>query len=478
MQAICQICCNPKRRLRFHTRQLAICQWCVTELSGSAQSAAAVIYEKLNSVMSRHRVEIERELARLQALRQPPPQVPTDAIAYAAHLAEGSVRRDEGFLQSLYRSFVDDTRRREEIAAAAAQRREVLLGAHRAAVEDHALRQREIDSKIADLEARIADIPALAKAEVGLFIDAAKILEPTKSKEVRLLRAVIAGLVDYHRKEFARPEQSEYEELKRLIRARDGYKCVCCQRGFSQGELHVHHVLPLSRYGTNCESNLVTLCHPCHNKQHPGYQVTRTYPIRRRAPTASFVAVDIETTGFSNEDSIIEIAAVRFVGGEIEEVFCTLVRSKRPVSAAITRLTGITQSMIAEAPHPETVIRNFAAFVSNRRLVFHNAPFDMRFIARYLSHYGLPLPSRVLDTLPLARKKLPELSRHTLSALVDHFSLPVSRSHRAKDDSRATGLLYLALRKIPSPRVRKPGKKLSGSKKIAPQNSSVEPRGA
>jgi DNA polymerase III epsilon subunit family exonuclease len=171
------------------------------------------------------------------------------------------------------------------------------------------------------------------------------------------------------------------------------------------------------------------------------------------------VAVDIETTGLSNDDSIIEIAAVRFVGGQVEEAFCSLVRSKRVIPPKIERLTGITQTMISAAPHPEVVMREFVAFVSNHRLVFHNASFDMRFIGKYLEYYGHPLPDRILDTLPLARRKLPALSSHRLANLVQHLGLPVTPAHRAQDDCLATGHLYLALREIPSPRPKKKRKR-------------------
>lgn len=456
MQPPCQICCNPKRRLRFHTEQVAICQWCVTELSSTKQSPAAVVNENRTSAISGHRETAQRELARLYALRKPPPQAPNDAIAQANQLAEETVRRSEGMLQSLYRSLLDNTRRRVEVATEAARRKDEILNAHRATAEAHVCRQREINSQISDLEVSIARIPELVETEVRRFVSESRAPKPTKSKEVRLIRAYFAGLLSYDRTELARPEALEYEELKKRIRARDSHRCICCLRGYAQGELHVHHILPLSRYGTNCESNLVTLCHPCHNKQHPDFQVTRTYPIKRRASSTRFVAVNIETTGPSNEDSIIEIAAVRFVGGEVEDVFCSFVRSKITIPEAVTCLTGITQSMISNAPHPETVIRDFVAFISNHRLVFHNAPFDMRYIKRYFTHFNLEVTNRVLDTLPIARKKLPELPSHHLSVLVEHLGLPVSGLHRAKDDSIATGLLYLALHEIASPRA-KPG---------------------
>ncbi len=455
MQPLCQLCCNPKRRLRFHTERLAICQWCVTELSTSNTSPAKILDELRSSAISRHQESARRELARHRGLISPPPDVPSAALDAVSRYAEGAVRRDEGIFQSLYRSMVDDTKRRDEVATVAARRRDEILAVHRSAIADHALRQREIETKIRVAESNLARVPENVEHETQQFLDAAKIAEPTKSKDMRLVRAFYAGLINFERTECARPESLEYEEQKRRIRARDSYRCVCCLRGFAKGELHVHHVIPLSRCGTNADFNLVTLCHPCHNKQHPDFQVTRSFPIKRSAPISRFVAVDIETTGLSNEDSIIEIAAVRFVGGGVEAVFCSLVRSKKVIPAAVIRLTGITQSMIVEAPHPEVVIREFVEFISNHRLVFHNAPFDMRFIGRYLEYFNYPAPNRILDTLLIARRKLPDISSHRLADLVEHLGLPVTRSHRAQDDSLATGHLYLALRGIATPRTKK-----------------------
>lgn len=452
MQPLCQICCNPKRKLRFHTEQLTICQWCVTELSTTTTSPARILNEQRFAVTSKLRNAAEHELERLIKHRTPAPQLSTATLeSFTAH-AETLVRRDETFLQSILRSIVDDTKRREKVTTLAARLRDDALAAHREATATHQRQQQELEARIASAELVLRQVPEAVEQELQRLARDVKLIGTTKSKEIRLLRAFHIGLIDFERTRHTRPEQLVYEEQKRRIRARDSYRCVCCLRGFSHGELHVHHVIPLSRHGTNSDSNLVTLCHPCHNKQHPDIQVTRSFPIRRRPPTPRFVAVDVETTGLSNDDSIIEIAAVRFVGGQAEEVFCSLVRGKKLIPPQIERLTGISQAMISAAPHPEAVMRDFVAFVSGYRLVFHNASFDMRFIGKYLEYYGHPLPDRVLDTLPLARRKLPELSSHRLAHLVQHLGLPVAPSHRAQDDSLATGHLYLALRDIPSPR--------------------------
>jgi hypothetical protein len=57
-----------------------------------------------------------------------------------------------------------------------------------------------------------------------------------------------------------------WKEGAARIRRRDGYACKSC--GKRDTELHVHHIIYLSNFGTNQQSNLVTLCRACHEKEH------------------------------------------------------------------------------------------------------------------------------------------------------------------------------------------------------------------
>ncbi len=66
-----------------------------------------------------------------------------------------------------------------------------------------------------------------------------------------------------------RIKTSDYPENWKIIiveiKNRDGNKCVQCD---STNKLEVHHILPLSRGGTNSKRNLITLCEGCHSKRH------------------------------------------------------------------------------------------------------------------------------------------------------------------------------------------------------------------
>lgn len=57
----------------------------------------------------------------------------------------------------------------------------------------------------------------------------------------------------------------DWRKLAAAVKARDGNKCRICR---STKQLQVHHILPLSRGGTNSQLNLITLCHACHEKRH------------------------------------------------------------------------------------------------------------------------------------------------------------------------------------------------------------------
>jgi DNA polymerase III epsilon subunit family exonuclease len=228
----------------------------------------------------------------------------------------------------------------------------------------------------------------------------------------------------------------------------DGFLCCICRRSISQSELHVHHIIPLASGGTNNYNNLVTLCYTCHNRQHEGFDVTRFRPIKRIRHGGEFVVVDIETTGFSNNDHIIEIAAVRFKAGNAVATFESLVNPGVRISENIVQLTGITNLMLASAPAMNLVFPRFMDFISRHKLVMHNSAFDMRFLQRYAVDFGDKITNEVVDTLALARKKLPLLQNHKLPTLVSHFDIAYGQRHRARDDCIATAMVYINCLKL------------------------------
>ena len=164
--------------------------------------------------------------------------------------------------------------------------------------------------------------------------------------------------------------------------------------------------------------------------------------------TVDFVVVDLETTGaHATQNAITEIGAVRVRGGETLGEFQSLVRPVGSViSPFVAQLTGITNSMVADAPRIEAVLPAFLEFMRGAVLVAHNAPFDVGFLRTACARLDYPWPApQVLDTVALARKALPrpEVRNHKLATLAAHFGMDVQPDHRALSDARATvGVLH------------------------------------
>ena len=162
---------------------------------------------------------------------------------------------------------------------------------------------------------------------------------------------------------------------------------------------------------------------------------------------APYVVFDVETTGGSpGTGGITEIGAVKLAGGEIVEQFSTLVNPGRPIEPFVVRLTGITNSMVADAPGMDLVMPRFEQFVEGTVLVGHNIGFDCSFVTA--ARGGTPLPNPVLDTLKLARALVPGLKRYRLSSVVAHFGVRQMPNHRALSDAAATAGVFLKLSKL------------------------------
>mgnify|MGYP000252494550 FL=1 len=110
--------------------------------------------------------------------------------------------------------------------------------------------------------------------------------------------------------------------------------------------------------------------------------------------TPNYVIFDLETTGISpNYDEVIEISALKVKGGEVVDEFNTLVNPGRKIPFGATKVNGITNAMVAEAPAFSHVLAEFLDFAEGLVLVGHNiARFDMKFIWRDAEQYFGEIP--------------------------------------------------------------------------------------
>jgi len=162
-----------------------------------------------------------------------------------------------------------------------------------------------------------------------------------------------------------------------------------------------------------------------------------------------FIVFDIETTGLSVlQDKITEIGAVLISNGEIVDRFHTYVDPEIPISAEITKLTGIDDMTVAGAPLTESAVRAFLDFADNRILIAHNAGFDVGFIRKAADDHKIYFNNSYLDTLALSRYLNPKLKSHRLNVVAEHYGFGGFNHHRATDDAEVLAKIFLAMTEI------------------------------
>ena len=156
-----------------------------------------------------------------------------------------------------------------------------------------------------------------------------------------------------------------------------------------------------------------------------------------------FAIVDIETTGgHASASAITEIAIAIHDGEKIVDFFETLVNPQMPIPRFIQTLTGISNSMISQAPFFEEVAPKIFSLLHDKIFVAHNVNFDYSFVKHQLSQKGYELDCKKLCTIRLARKLLPGHKSYSLGNICRSLNIGVEQRHRAGGDTLATVKLF------------------------------------
>ena len=161
---------------------------------------------------------------------------------------------------------------------------------------------------------------------------------------------------------------------------------------------------------------------------------------------AEYCVFDIETTGLSPQScKITEIGAVIVKKGEVVDKFDTFTDPEVQIPENITKLTSITDEMVAGAPKNADAVREFLKFAGNRILVAHNASFDTSFIRKVAQDNQIEFTVPYMDTVALSRYANPELKNHKLDTIAEYFNLGDFHHHRACDDAEMLGMILIKL---------------------------------
>lgn len=174
-----------------------------------------------------------------------------------------------------------------------------------------------------------------------------------------------------------------------------------------------------------------------------------------------YAIIDVETDGGNMRNGkITEVAIYIHNGIEVVNSFTTLVNSETNIPYFITRLTGINNDMIRDAPKFYEIAKDIVKITEGMTFVAHNSAFDYGMIKSEFKQLGFSYKRNTLCTVKLSRKLLPGQDSYSLGNLCESLGINIENRHRASGDALATVKLFellLALdqKKLTFGRVRK-----------------------
>lgn len=187
----------------------------------------------------------------------------------------------------------------------------------------------------------------------------------------------------------------------------------------------------------------------------------------------NYTVIDTETTGLSPTSNsggqygyLIELGAVKIENGILTDRYHTFIQPPNRIPNNITELTGISNEMVKGAPTYQAALKEMYQWMNkDSTLIFHNAPFDLKFLNYYGKEIGINFENyKIIDTVDLAKKVLAkdvlkkEEEKHNcltktgkvsyrLESLAKVLYIPDPEHHRADNDAEVTWKLFKILSK-------------------------------
>ena len=163
------------------------------------------------------------------------------------------------------------------------------------------------------------------------------------------------------------------------------------------------------------------------------------------------IVLDTETTGLSVKDGhrIVEIGCIELDNLiPTKNVFHAYLNPERKVSESALKVHGYTDEFLSDKKRFIDIADEFLNFIKDKRIVIHNAEFDVGHLNNELKMINRNIISRenVVDTLEIARNKFPG-SAISLDALCKRFRVDNSRrkKHTALIDCELLSKVYINL---------------------------------
>ena len=163
------------------------------------------------------------------------------------------------------------------------------------------------------------------------------------------------------------------------------------------------------------------------------------------------IVLDTETTGLSVRDGhrIVEIGCIELDNlVPTKNIFHVYLNPERKVSEKAFEVHGYTDEFLSTKQKFFEIAKDFLSFIEGKKIIIHNAEFDIGHLNNELSLIGLKKinNSNVIDTLELARNKFPG-SSISLDALCKRFRIDNSKreKHTALIDCELLAKVYINL---------------------------------
>jgi DNA polymerase-3 subunit epsilon len=172
----------------------------------------------------------------------------------------------------------------------------------------------------------------------------------------------------------------------------------------------------------------------------------------------SEIFLDTETTGLSYKDGhkIVEIACIETKDLiPTNNIFHKMINPRRNVPEAAFKVHGFSEKFLSDKETFDKISDEFLNFIKGKKLIIHNANFDLEFLNGELGSIKKSLIDKevVIDSLEIARNKFPGTS-NSLDALCKRFNIDLSRrsKHNALLDCELLREVYINLLDVKEPK--------------------------